>query len=1193
MYHFIRSGKGKVAAFLLAITMLITTLQTSSIVFAKDISNKSMITFSTTDTSPKIIPLSTSSFVLNANDLEAKTYDTTFEINGFMITATNEKTVAVDANSKTADDGTSYSQRIKLGGTGTAEYRSVRFHTSSAATVKIYAMSSSSSADRQLNLYDMSNNLIGSVPAYGTELKVGTIAIDKAGEYYLASPESGVNVYCVIVTPEGEETENPRKDWRSVEVPRIIDVTQDGSKLVVTLELVTGNDGADKATVHMMNETGEIIDSILIGTDPNTTRTVAFTPKDSGNYCFRVVAERVGEPEVKESTITDSIAFLLPLVAPSLKSATSKGNGTVEITWEPVPEATSYYVYYKQADAMSYSDAITVEETSAFIQGLKVGVTYTFAVKAVRGLEESDLAEIEVTVTSDTQRTWYFAAFGQGVNTTNNYYSGSASEGTVTIASENGKGKLVPASTDGLAFYYTTIDPEKENFILSATVTVDSWTYSNGQEGFGLMAADAVGTHGDSSSFWNNSYMTTVTKVEYFWDTENQKVSDSGEKITMKLGIGAQEKKGVTAENIADGSIVTNINELFSSTMAPLETSCAAKGAGTYNIVGNYLNAEAPVGTVPEEQLSTSFKLSIQRDNTGYRLSYTDKYGNTTSKLYYDIQRDALTKIDKDAIYVGFFASRNANITVTDISLTTSDPATDPPAEQEGITYITPSYKILSPKATGIEDYELVFLGNADGILTIKDTNGRIIMNEVSVTANTYVKKQVKLEKGNNQFLIEFTPDADYKPGKNQLLSSYEKATFTHEVLHKIYNRNDLYVAPNGTADGKGNKNSPLDIYTAVKFVRPGQRIILAGGTYSLTETITVERGINGTAKKRIELIVDPSSKTRPVFDFNQACAGMVFAGDYWYISGFDVTKSADMQKGIQLSGDHCILDQVNTYYNGNTGIQISRYLTTDQYEDWPSYNLVLNCTSYGNADRGYEDADGFAAKLTVGDGNVFDGCIAYNNADDGWDLFAKPETGPIGQVIIRNCVTFGNGYLPDGTNAGNGNGFKLGGSSIEGNHKLIHCVAFDNKAKGIDSNSGPNVEIYQCTTFNNGSYNVAFYTNDAANTAFFADGILSFRTANTSIGENIKPKGTQDMSKIYGNTNYYWDGVSQTSKNAAGKMVSEDWFANLDTSTKITRKKDGTIQMNGLLELTKKAPKGVGARIGGLTTNEALKGMY
>ena len=95
-----------------------------------------------------------------------------------------------------------------------------------------------------------------------------------------------------------------------------------------------------------------------------------------------------------------------------------------------------------------------------------------------------------------------------------------------------------------------------------------------------------------------------------------------------------------------------------------------------------------------------------------------------------------------------------------------------------------------------------------------------------------------------------------------------------------------------------------------------------------------------------------------------------------------------------------------------------------------PAYNQVV-CTSYNNADNGYEDADGFAAKLTCGPGNVFDGCIAYNNADDGWDLYAKIQTGPIGVVTIKNCIAYSNGYLSDGTNAGNGNGFKLGGTSL------------------------------------------------------------------------------------------------------------------------------------------------------------------
>ena len=195
-------------------------------------------------------------------------------------------------------------------------------------------------------------------------------------------------------------------------------------------------------------------------------------------------------------------------------------------------------------------------------------------------------------------------------------------------------------------------------------------------------------------------------------------------------------------------------------------------------------------------------------------------------------------------------------------------------------------------------------------------------------------------------------------------------------------------------------------------------------------------------------------------------------------------------------------------YKNGNTGLQISRYMSTDPKEDWPSYNHILNCTSHNNADAGYEDADGFAAKLTIGDGNVFEGCIAHNNADDGWDLFAKAETGPIGSVTIKNCVAYANGYLEDGTDAGNGNGFKMGGSSITGYHKLINSVAFDNKSKGIDSNSCPDIQVSSSTTFNNEGSNIALYTNDAANTDFSASGILSYRAQHTDVNETFKLRG-------------------------------------------------------------------------------------
>lgn len=1128
----------------------------------------------------------TTTISLSADNVDAKTYTQAFEVGKFMITATSGKTVAVDGSVKPADDGKTFSQRIKLGGTGAVDSRSIRFSVPSEATVKVYAMSSKGEEDRVLDLMKSDGTKIGSITAYGASLIVGTINITEAGEYYLASPKDGVNVYGVDVTYEGSEVEPERPDWDTVVDPSITSVVQDGPKMLVTFELVTGTKGADKANVVMMDATGAEIDRVFVVSNELTnTRTAEFIPAASGNYTFKVIAERNEETTLKVSSTTDVKQFVLPLATPTNLSATSIGGGSVKISWNEVKEADGYMLSYKVKGASIFEKEVKVTENLAVIDGLTIGTSYVFAVKAMRGAETTKVAETEVKVTEEKQREWFFSAFGSGVNTTDNYFIGSANNGSVTVASENGKGKIVPASTDGLAYYYTTIDPETENFILSAKVTVDAWTFSNGQEGFGLMAADAVGEHGNASVFWNNSYMASVTKVEYLWDSSNNKVSDTGDKISMNLGIGAQEKIGATAENIALGTTVSN----FKSTMNTLETSCAKLGTGKYNVIGNYKNATPPTGSVDESKLLTTLDLTIQRDNTGYRISYTDAAGNKTTKLYYDIERDALTKVDSDNIYVGFFASRYAKMTVTDIKLTVSNPETDPPAEEIETTYVTPSYRVLSTKDTGSKNYELVFMANADGVLSIKDLKDNAITANETVSANTYVKKNVNLSKGANTYTITFTPDKNYKPGENQELKSYDTETFTHTVNYKNYDRKSLYVSPTGSSTGDGSKSNPLDIYSAVKYVTPGQKIVLAGGTYTLNSSLQVERGISGTKDSMIYLIADPEATTRPVFDFNKKGTGIIFAGDYWYMKGFDVTNTADGQKGIQLSGDYCTLDSVHTYRNGNTGIQISRFLSSDTYVDWPSYNLVLNCTSYANADKGYEDADGFAAKLTIADGNVFDGCIAYNNADDGWDLFAKVESGPIGKVVIMNSVAYGNGYLPDGTNAGNGNGFKLGGSSISGYHELINSVSFNNKAKGIDSNSCPDIQVYNSTTFNNESYNVAFYTNDVPNTDFFANGIISFRTKYKTVEENLKGKGTQDQNKITGATNYYWSVASGTSANSENKTVAEDWFVNLDTTTKITRNVDGTINMNGLLELTDKAPSNAGARIAGTPSKDIV----
>jgi hypothetical protein len=322
--------------------------------------------------------------------------------------------------------------------------------------------------------------------------------------------------------------------------------------------------------------------------------------------------------------------------------------------------------------------------------------------------------------------------------------------------------------------------------------------------------------------------------------------------------------------------------------------------------------------------------------------------------------------------------------------------------------------------------------------------------------------------------------------------------------------------------------------------------------------------------------------------------AGVVHGGDHWYFAGFDVTNSADGQKGFQVSGNYNVLDQIHAYRNGNTGIQISRYSGKDLFPDWPAHNLILNCTSYGNADPGHQDADGFAAKLTVGEGNVFDGCVAYNNADDGWDMYAKVETGPIGAVVIRNCVAYANGILEDGTaSKGNGNGFKMGGESISGKHVLENSIAFHNRVKGIDSNSCPDIIVRNSISYNNGSHNVALYTNNAAHTNFVASGIISFKDSKNPFQgglekeDNLKPKGNQDTSKIQGNSNYYWNGSA--SMNASGKKVTAEMFKSLEFKG-VARKADGTIDMQGFLELNDKAPTGSGATSGGQASADNSK---
>ncbi len=1057
------------------------------------------------------------------------------------------------------------------------------FTTGGTAKVTVEFSSTGGSNSSTAGLLNAAGEQVPSDEGIGVVSGTGKTALTwtdlPAGTYKVVSPDAseynrGARVYTITVE-DSAGARAPRKAWSEVAAPTITDVKVDGGNIVVSYTMDVGYDGADAVSVTM------------IGTDTTSADGDAgkavFTPKFSGSYTFSVTATRDGETD-KTSAASAPVNFVLPLAAPVIAYAASAGNGGITVAWDPVEEATGYNVYM-DGGAKAVNTA-PVEKAEYTVSGLAVNSTHSFTVTALRNGEEGPKSEaMEGAATAERQQAWRFATFGVSTKPEKNYAQGDLNrDGKVSVISTDGAGKILAASSDGLAFYYTAI-PVDKNFTLRATVHVNSWENRSSQNGFGVAALDRVGS--GSKEFWNNSYLAGGMRYAYFYDKATGDVygendpSHVGDKYNMRLGLASLGRTGVTWEGLdAMGGDITAPPNFLSETM-PLETYAIGegKGPGTYNLIGN--------GTALEcDSLSgelTDFVLEIQRNNTGYFTAYYDMQGNLIrqNKSY---DPTALDQLDTEYVYAGFFTSRVMDATFSNVTLKVNDPSENPAPEAKPKTKINPNFVVYSASIANSEDYDLIVIPNAAGEVRATVNGGNAVTANVTADARSDI--HLKLKAGKNDISVTFTPNAnqtftnpDLELGSTDSVTQSVSVTYDNRLAARKY----LYVSPSGTPQGDGSFIRPLDIQTALDLAAPGQTVVVKEGRYILTKTLTVKKGISGTEAKPIYLVADPAAKTKPVFDFLGTGGGVVLAGDWWYVYGIGVTGANG--EGVSLAGSHNVLDQVDTYYNLATGVQISRDSRADTGIDyWPSNNLVLNCTSYGNADPGYSDADGFAAKLTSGVGNVFDGCISYNNSDDGWDLYAKAESGAIGKVVLQNCVAYNNGYLEDGTNAGDGNGFKLGGESITAYHEIHNSFAFNNKNCGITTNSCPDVQVYSCTAYNNEKNNLNLYTKLAKNTDFGVQGFLSFKDSAAKSGKSnpdaFEPVGTQDVSKYEGAANYYWDGAK--SVNSAAATVEANAFVSLTFSGSVSRKADGTIDLGDFLKKSASAPADAGAVMGG-----------
>lgn len=357
-----------------------------------------------------------------------------------------------------------------------------------------------------------------------------------------------------------------------------------------------------------------------------------------------------------------------------------------------------------------------------------------------------------------------------------------------------------------------------------------------------------------------------------------------------------------------------------------------------------------------------------------------------------------------------------------------------------------------------------------------------------------------------------------------------------------------LYASPSGSAGAAGSAASPLGLVAGLAALAPGDTLLLLGGTYVLREQVTVPAARDGSPDRTIRLFAAPGA--RPVLDFSsQPYAasgnprGLELDGDWWHVRGLEVKGSADV--GIYVAGSHITVENCVSRGNRDSGIQIGRSSAGVAPADWPAYNLILNCEAYDNHDLppgSGENADGFACKLTSGPGNVFRGCVAHHNIDDGWDLYTKAETGPIGPVTLDQCVAYANGTLTDGTTNAEGdrNGFKLGGEKIAVAHTVTRCVAFGNGKNGFTWNSNPGaIRMVNNLAFDNAEGNFNFGTNSVPTQAWFANNLSVWSLPKAATASD-KALGTD-----FAGSNLWWDkSKAQPSVNAKGLIAAEGDFA-------------------------------------------------
>ncbi|WP_392562951.1 hypothetical protein RHO12_05655 [Orbus sturtevantii] len=572
------------------------------------------------------------------------------------------------------------------------------------------------------------------------------------------------------------------------------------------------------------------------------------------------------------------------------------------------------------------------------------------------------------------------------------------------------RGGKIANSHDGMTVFYTQL-PINQTFVLESDVTleqigpeVDGKTPA-AQEATGLFVRDVIGVaRRDPQPQGYEEFPNASNVIMNAFITQNQK-NDNLVKMTALIREGVEKAWGNEGISINKTHYAENINY----------------------------------------QKIKDIHLTITRTPQQFILTMKDNASGEVKQWSTNDYSGFMDKQDGEYIYVGFFASRNAKARFKNSNLTVNNALVDYkklPIKPKVMVDIKPTLTLSSPVEAYKKEYILQLFPNVSGRVSIKEVD-----QNLAVSAGDLIQIPIQLNQGENKFTINFTDSV-----------KTNQQVFTITLLKPtVDNLLDITASPIGNKTNKGTISSPVDLITAIKTIQPNGIIRLMDGHY---DGVTIPTSLSGLPNqlKKIEAI-NPHHAIFINTTFN-------LDSNYWSISNVIFDGNIDGKDNkpayLRIAGSYNLINQVITRNNSDTGLAISAKNKNRLF--WPSYNQVINTDSYNNMDKSGKNADGFAAKLGVGKGNAFKGCISYNNTDDGFDLYNKIEDGANEPVLIDGCVAYSNGLpfsKPNIAKGSIGNGFKLGAEGQPVDHKIINSIALNNNMDGFSDN------------FNTGSYTI------------------------------------------------------------------------------------------------------------------------